>query len=354
MLVAVFLFLFSGGVLPAVASAGDGSTTTPSAAPTAVSVDSGAPESKDEKAWWEEAESFLKSFLTIAGLVIGTFLVVAGLLAIAWITKGRRRASLMIEPLADGGVDPKVGAVMAGLIQKRLAELSEERGRQSPGPYRLDLFIHPDLALLGRSESLQTALAGLADSSQFKIVVALISLIDQKVGDHLVAKGELAPPGRDGYGVVLSLQSEKNGIESNGSLWDGTVASTSAVNGNTAARPYYELADRSAAWIQYEAARALDKTEVSLMTDSARSFSLVSAASVRMRAGDPDGAAELYVSALTIDEENVAALINLSALLAGHYKLYEPAVKLLGQARVALWNRYKAAEKRAAEKRKGA
>jgi hypothetical protein len=333
--VAAFLLLFAGGALSAVPIISGGPTPAIAAGP---STENGEKEeSKDQKSWAENAEKWLKVWVTIVGLVVGAILVIGGLMVITWVAFGRRKASLTIEAFGDGGVDAKVGAVMTGMVQKRLAELSDRSGH----PYRLDLAISADVVLLARSESLQTALAGLADSSQFKVVVALLALIDQKIGNHLVAKGELAAPGTDGYGVVLSLQSQKNGIESNGSLWDGAVGG-SPPGDSSKAGPYYKLADRSAAWIQYESARALDKSGVSLMTNSAESFSLVSEALARKRDGDSAAAADLYAEALKVDRENVAALINLSALMASEYELFRPAVALLDLARVALRRRYQA------------
>jgi tetratricopeptide (TPR) repeat protein len=337
-LIAALLLVILGGAIPASAVAGNGAKTAPSVPIGTAQATGDNGESKGEKDGAEKVESWLKTRLAIVGLVIVTLLVLSGAGLIVWTVIQRRNTSLMVEPLGDDAVEAKVGPVLTGLIQKRLADLSE-RGSRSPGPYRLDLAISADVALLAENESLETALAGLSDSSQFKLVVALLALVDRKIGSHLVAKGELAPAGKDGHGVVLSLQSQKKGIEANGAVWASVLAGPAIPDKSPT--PYYGLADRSAAWIQYEAARSLNAA-VNLMTDDARSFSLMSEGLARQRRGEPQEAARLYADALAVDPENVAALINLSALLSSKSGNYQRALKLLTFARVALWRRYQA------------
>jgi tetratricopeptide (TPR) repeat protein len=344
-LVLVFVLVLLGLALPPALDPGP-QTATAAAGSTAADAGGTAADSsgstKTTKSGLENYESSLKTWFSVVGFWIGALLVLFGLFAIAVLIQRRRKASLSIEPFGHSAVDAKVGTVLSGLVQKRLSDLST-RGDAGGRSYKLD-FIVADVELLGESESLEKALAGLADTSQFKVVVAILGLVDRIIGRQLVAKGELAPPGEEGCGVVLSLQTQAKGIEASGSLWgDGTDRAQCTVSSDPA--PYYALAERSAAWIQYEAARSL-KANVDLITKSAKSFSLLSEALAQQRLNEIESAAELYAEAIEADRENVAALMNLSVLLARYYGRYDWAVGLLGLARIALRKRYREAEAR--------
>lgn len=155
---------------------------------------------------------------------------------------------------------------------------------------------------------------------------------------RLTVKGDLAPPGSEGYGVILGLESARKGVTASGALWGGNPRGSSGK-----AAGYYALAERSAAWIQYEAARSL-KSDVGLLTSSAQSFSLMSEALAEQRLERLAEAADLYAQALVADPENVVALINLSVIVARVYGHYDWAIGLLGLARTALYNRYEERE----------
>jgi len=195
-----------------------------------------------------------------------------------------------------------------------------------------------DVELLAENNSLESALKGLSEVSQLKFVVALLSLYDQIFSRRLLIKGELAPPGDEGYGVVIGLESGRKGAVASGALWGGEVD-------RDGKKPdgYYALAERSAAWVQYEAAQSL-ASDVGLLTNSAQSFSLISEALAEQRLAKFDEAALLYAEALEIDPENVVALINVSVIVARDYDHYDWAVALLGLAQTALMNRYEERE----------
>lgn len=319
------------------APAGDATATSKPLAAGAASTE------KESKSSLEKYEARLKTWFSILGLWIAAILAAAGVVLIAILIWKRRKASLTIEAFGDSAVDAKVGSVVSGLVQKRLSDLSA-RGRQGKEAYKLDVIV-ADVELLAADGNLESALAGLADASQFKLAVALLGLVDRMVGRHLVAKGELAPPGEMGCGVVLSLQTQAKGIGSSGSLWgDGTKRKQAS--DSTKPGPYYALAERSAAWIQYEAARSLKAKNVDLITKSARSFSRLSEGLAQQRLNEIEAAMALYVDAIEEDPENVAALFNLSVILARDYGRYDWAIGLLKLARLALFKRYREAEAR--------
>jgi tetratricopeptide (TPR) repeat protein len=294
-------------------------------------------EDEEKKTEAEKKESNLKAELTIVGLWLGAGLVALGTIAILVFAFHRwRRASLAIEPFGDGGVEIKAGTVVAGLVRKRLSELSA-RTSQSAGSIKLD-FVVADVELLAENDSLEKALGGLAEVSQFKFVVALLGLIDRTSSRRMVAKGDLAAPGDQGSGVVLGLQSGSKGVQASGAIWDGITTADGKKAG-----PYYELAERAAAWLQYETARGL-KAEVGDMTRNAQSFSLTAEALAEQRLGEDEKAADSYAEALKKDPENVAALVNLATIMARLYGNYAAAIGLLGLARAALLARYEEKE----------
>jgi tetratricopeptide (TPR) repeat protein len=261
---------------------------------------------KDKKSWLEQAVDDVTNALKLFGAIAIALLVLVGIGLVFLLFFRRRKASLSIESFSDGGVEPKIGSTVAALVERSLTDLSR-RGRRSNDSYVLDLVV-ADLELMATNKSLETALGGLTETSQLKLVIAVLGLIDRMHGTHLVAKGELAPKGGDGRGLVLALQSESDGLQARGALWKKSRM------GPKNPTPYYELAEPAAAWVQYEAARSLD-ARVALMTTSAKSFSLLSLGLAEHRLGKLDAAAEKYAEALTADRENVAAMFNLSVLL---------------------------------------
>jgi len=130
-----------------------------------------------------------------------------------------------------------------------------------------------------------------------------------------------------------------------------------------AASRYYGLAGAAVAWVQYEAARALE-ARVGVITSSAKSFSLLSAgldehraaaAAAALSAGLDEhraaaAAAEAetlyrkaerhYRDALEDDGENVAALFNLALFVARHDAKFDDALSRLKAARSILERRY--------------
>ena len=338
--ITVCLLLLIGGGSAAAGTANGDAGAGPSAPPAATAAttspaaDSGE---KDEKSTGEKLEAWLKTWLSVTGLIIGALLIGAAVVISAIFLFFRwLRPSLTIEPFGDGGVDAKVGAVVTNLVQKRLSELSA-RSEETRGPYKLDVVV-ADVELLAGSGDLKKALGDVSEVSQLKLVVALLNLVDQKMSRRLTAKGELAPPGLAGHGIVLSLESGRNGVEANSGVWGATVPGSDPTDSKQPA-PYYDLADRAAGWIQYQAGRSLD-ADVALMTKSADSFSLLSEALIEQRGDRIGEAADLYAKALDADPENIAALINLSALVAHYYGRYRWAVELLELARTALSRRY--------------
>jgi tetratricopeptide (TPR) repeat protein len=295
-----------------------------------------ATEEKEAKTGAEKYESNLKAVFASIGLWLVAVLVAIGVLLLVVFFWRRRRASLLVEAFGDESAGAKVGAVMAGLIRKRLSDLSARRS-QSSGQYKLDLVV-ADVELLAENDSLESALKGLSEVSQLKFVVALLSLFDQIFSRRLLVKGELAPAGDEGCGVVIGLESGRKGVVASGALWSGKAVGESIKPGD-----YYVLAERSAAWIQYEAAQSL-ASDVGLLTNSAQSFSLISEALAKQRLAELDEAALLYAEALKIDPENVVGLINLSVIVARDYGHYDWAVGLLGLAQTALVNRYEERE----------
>jgi tetratricopeptide (TPR) repeat protein len=316
----------------------------------------GAKKKGDEKSWLETWSTGATNLDKLGGSVLIALLVLVGAVGLAVTMVRRRKASLTIEPFADGAAEPKVGSTVAGLVEGRLVALAHH-GKRSSDSYQLDLLV-ADVEILSTNESLDAALSGLADASQFKLAVAVLGLLDRTFGTHLVAKGELAPKGDSGHGLLLSMHSQKPGNQARGVLWDLPVgagppppAPVAAAAGGAGAGgeakpdpdPYYKLVDRAAAWVQYEAALSLD-SRVGVITSSADSFSLVAEGLAEQRVNHVASAARLYARALQVDSENVAALINLSYMLARHADDFANARMLLERARAVLQNRYEEME----------
>lgn len=293
------------------------------------------PETDSEKNSLEKASDAAANALKLVGSVAVALFVALGFILTLILLVRRRKASLTVEPFTDGGVEPKVGATVAALVEKHLTELSRG-GRRADDSYLLDVVV-ADVELLATNKGLETALGGLAEASQFTLVVAVLGLADRMYGTHLVAKGELAPKGGDGHGVVLALQSEKNGMQARGALWKDSRV------GPKNPKPYYELAEPAAAWVQYETARSLD-SRVGLITTSARSFSLLSLGLAEQRARREVAAAEKYAEALGVDPENVAAMFNLGGILMTDEGWFWKGFLLLIRALTILETRYEELE----------
>lgn len=296
------------------------------------------PEDKSEKSRVSEAAEWTTDLTKLLGTTIGAFLLLAALILIVVLFLRRHKPSLAIEPFGDGGVEPKVGSAVAGLVEGHLTDLSRRRKGKNDG-LLLD-FVVADTEIMASNKGLDTALSGLAEVSQLKLLIAIVGLADRLWGKHLVAKGELAPKGRRGYGVVVALQSEKDGLGARGALWrKGKRARKGQTTDDKDPTPYYDLAESAAAWIQYETACSLDD-RVRLITRSARSFSLLSLGLTAQRAQDQKMAAEHYTTALRHDPENVAALFNLGRILVADETMFDKGVLLVVRALVALESRY--------------
>ena len=180
-------------------------------------------------------------------------------------------------------------------------------------------------------------MGGLAEESQFKLAAAILGfrLQTRYVGTHLVAKGQLAPKGERGRGVLLALQSQGNGLRASGVLWNPKRVTVPADGKDTDPSPYYELADEAASWLQFEVARSLDD-HVGLITANAKSFTALVQGIEMQRAEQSEAAAEYYAQTLLFDRENVAALFNLSGIVARLWGRYDIAVGLLLRARAIL------------------
>lgn len=296
------------------------------------------PKDKDEKSRVSKAAEWTTDLTKLLGTIFVALLLFAAFILIVLLFMRRRKPSLAIEPFGDGGVEPKVGGAVAGLVEGHLTDLSRRPKSKNDG-LLLD-FVVADVEIMATNKGLETALTGLAENSQLKLLVAVVGLMDRLWGKHLVAKGELAPQGSRGHGVVVALHSEKDGLEARGALWR---KGRRAKKGQTAdvkdPTPYYDLAEPAAAWIQYETACSLDD-RVRLITRSARSFSLLSLGLAAQRALDQKAAAEHYATALRHDPENVAALFNLGRILVADEARFDDGIMLLVRALVAMEIRY--------------
>jgi tetratricopeptide (TPR) repeat protein len=295
----------------------------------------------DEKNGLAHTEEDVSNFFTILGKVLVAIVVLIGLIALARSLWRRwRKPSLAVEAFADSAVDVKVGSAVATLTEKRLVELSR-RGRRLNDPYSLDVAV-ADIELVAENQGLATAMGGLAEESQFKLVAAVLGLIDKYVGTHLTAKGELAPKGGNGHGVLLALQSEGSGLQASAAFWNPKeVEGTDGKE--TDPSPYYELADEAASWLQFEVACILDD-RVGLITTNAKSFTALVQGIQMQRAEQTEAAAEYYAQALLLDPENVVALFNLSGIVARLWGRYDVAVLLLIRAGAVLERRYEESE----------
>lgn len=292
---------------------------------------------------------------------LGSALVLLGALLLAWyLVRLRRRASLTVKAFTDGGVAAKVGAGFGALVEERLLRVVRKGRRARNVTYDLDL-VSPDIELIAEEEDLAEAVGSMAEIPQLQIVVAMVAFIDRLAGARrLAVGGELLPQGDAGHGVAIALF-QRNAVQARAALWEQEVKewmplrpppppkpSPGSPPGSTKEppepppdpRPYYRLAAAAASWGQYETARALHKG-VEILTGSGESFALTSLALERHREGKLLTAAELYTRALDYDRDNVAALVNLAAVLTRISNNYFPAsVALLIRAEMALRRRH--------------
>jgi hypothetical protein len=296
--------------------------------------------------WVDEWSARLpKVILALGSLALSAFVLLGFALLVVSAARRLFRPSLTIKPFADTGVEAKVGAVVAALVERKLIDLSR-KGRRSGDGFQLDLVI-ANVELLARDENLATAVGGLADVSQLKAVVAVLALVDRLFGRRaLVTEGELMPEGGQGSGLVLALY-RHNELRARDAHWLPSSApgspwqalETVAANAAADPEPYYRLAERAASWVQFEAARSLN-SHVALMTDRAESFRLLADGLALHRAGEIAPAARAYAESLAVDPGNVAALVNLALLLARYDHEYVAALVLLRYAQVVLERRY--------------
>jgi hypothetical protein len=315
--------------------------------------------------WIVEAARAMPGIAEAAAILLISCLVVIALAMLA-VTMSKRvlRASLVVRPFIDGAVGVKVGAGMASMVEERLVGALRRKDLVE-ADYDLDQ-VAIDIELLAEDNDLSKAMERLADVPQFKLVVAVMDLMERLLPARgLAAAGELLPAGRDGAGVSLALY-QGNRLTARSSLWEDEVSlwfpggsgrtrsdrrakaraqGQTDRNGQSAEddaldpSPHYGLAAPAAWWVQYEAARVLDQN-VSLVTNSAPSFSLVGIGLARERQGRVRAAEDAYASALDHDPDNVAALFNLAQLLAREHALYVPAALLLVRAEESLADRH--------------
>jgi tetratricopeptide (TPR) repeat protein len=297
-----------------------------------------ATEKKEEKNGLARAKDNVTNFLAIIGAGLVAVLVLIGICMLVWTGfKRARHPSLAVKAFTDGGIEAKVGIAVATLTEKHLAELSRQGRRPTEG-YALDLVV-ADVELVAENEGLATAMGGLAEEPQFKLAIALLDLIDRNLGNHLIVKGDLAPEGEKGRGLMLSMQSQKYGLQASGALWNPMAVTVPLEQKDDDPEPYYELAGEAAGWVQFEAARSLNR-QVELLTRNGKSFAELTQGIADQRAMRPAAAAERYAEALLLDPENVGALVNLACLVARYGGRYELAAELLMQAGAILRRRH--------------
>lgn len=285
--------------------------------------------------------------LALGGLAVAV-LVIVGFCLLAYAAAIRLlRPSLAIKPFVDTGVGAKVGSVVAALVEEQLVDLAR-KGQQSGDAYQLDLVV-ANVELLARDEHLATAVSGLADVPQLKVLVAVLSLVDRVFGRRsLVAEGELMPDGQKGSGLVLALY-RHNELRARDAHWSPSppqrrlLPHKKPADDSLDPEPYYRLAAPAASWVQFEAARSLS-SHVALMTDHAESFRLLAKGLRLHRAERIEAAASAYARALGVDSGNVAALVNLALLLARYERNYRAALTLLRHAEAVLKRRHEETE----------
>lgn len=305
--------------------------------------------------WSERIPNYLPKFPVHLGAVLLMLLV---LIAIGSIATSLifRKASLVVRPFTDGAVNPKVGAGFSALVEEQLIGVWRRERRVRDDGYNLD-FVVANVELFSDEDALSRAVGEMAQVDQLQLIAAVLSFVDNLgFKRRLAATGELLPAGAQGSGVALALYNRRQ-LEARGVLWDYSAAATPApedskesANASTeiapaetdspkGVTPYYQFAGPAAAWVQYEAALALD-SRVGVITSKAESFSLLCTAIELHRSNSYAEAAETYAKALEIDPNNVAALINFALLLARSGGLFPEAIVLLKRAQSALANAY--------------
>jgi tetratricopeptide (TPR) repeat protein len=295
-----------------------------------------SPAGKDLRDRLEEWSDFVVKLLPALGAVILALLLgIGAVLLVLTVVMRLLRTSLRIEPFLDGAVEPKVGSAVASLVETQLLDLSRQRGGPKDA-YKLDLVV-ADVELLAGNASLASAVEGLDEVPQLKVLVAVLSMIDRVVGRRsFVAKGELMPAGNAGTGVALSFH-RHDSLRAREALW-APAPNPAPPPGPSA---FYGLAVGAASWIQYEAACGIDG-RVRLLTESSESWSHLATGLARQRQGAVTPALEAYVKALRVDPDNVGALVNLAVLVARDLGRHSDAIVLLLHARNVLLNRYEA------------
>lgn len=315
----------------------------------------------------------LSLFVERAVLILASILIVMAILVLAvamW--KRMRLASLVVRPFVDSAVDVKVGPGIASLVEERLMGALRRKGGEDD-TYDLD-HVAIDIELLAEHNDLSKAITQLVDVPQLKLVGALMGLVERMLPSRgLAVTGELLPAGSEGIGVGVALALYKGSrLAARSSLWEsevklwlpgatpdgeGVKKPKGMKNSKKAAAkerddrdpsPHYGLAAAAAWWVQYEAAQVFD-ANVSLVTKSAPSFSLVGVALAQERKGEPDETADSYARALALDPDNVAALFNLALLLGRRHRLHAPAALLLVRAEKALRDRHRSQKRSASQ-----
>jgi tetratricopeptide (TPR) repeat protein len=195
-----------------------------------------------------------------------------------------------------------------------------------------------DVELLAKDDDLAGAVGKLSDNPHLAIVTALLALFESITSQRLVVNGRLLARGSSGHGISLAVR-RRGGIAARGSVWDAAIADPVTAGDPT---PYYDLAVPAAAWVQYEAASLLD-ARVAQITSNAESFAHLGVGLEHHRNGRLHEAAKAYLDALDLDADNVAALANLSLVLAQLAELYFAAIRLLVYARATLERRHREA-----------
>ena len=270
-----------------------------------------------------------------------------------------RKASLVVRPFTDGAVDPKVGAGFGALVEEQLIGVWRRERRVRDDGYILD-FVVANVELFSDEDALSRAVGDMAQVDQLQLIAAVLSFVDNLgFKRRLAATGELLPAGANGSGVALALYNRRQ-LQARGVLWDhmpaaapGPADENSQQSADTpppageedppksVSTPYYRFAGPAAAWVQYEAALALD-SRVGVITSNAESFSLLCTAIELHRNNRYHEAAETYAQALEIDRNNVAALVNFALLLARSWGLFPESILLLKRAQHALASAYAA------------
>lgn len=304
-------------------------------------------EPPDEGKSFDDWIDLLPKIVAAVGALLLLLLLPLAFLRLGWTWIRRKRPSLVVDPFADGAVEPKVGGGVTSLLEERLIDLRRSAALTRGSSLDLDLVLS-DVELFDEDENFAEAVGGISEVSQLQIVVALLAWADQITHKRRFAvTGDLLPSGPKGAGVALAIYQRKSAY-ARVALWEKTIddwlpdGGGQGVPGGAVGgaddppdpAPFYRLAGAAAAWTQYQIGRALDK-HVDILTSSGESFALVSAGLQLHRRGEIAQAAELYARALLIDPDNVAALANL-AFAFRDAGLLRPALLLIVRARVEL------------------